>query len=521
MLCPHCSIAEVSETTHQCPLCGYTPSAGVMVEPNVSEQIQESVQRGLADRYRITAVLRLGQRSYVYLASDLATEQLVNLHAIPIPAGSDPELPARFQYQASVAAKLRHAHIVPILAYGATSTFLWYVTDHVRGRALTDVLRDRGRMDLDTCVRLIGQVAAALDFAHRAGVVHGDVKPTNIVIDEEGWGRVSGFAVLHAFDRRHASAPDARVMHDPEYMAPEQFFARATGPAADQYSLGVVVYQCLAGSVPFVGDSFEELARRQTTEPPPRLSSVRPDLPVPTMEAVQRALAKTPAGRFPTILDFATALSGEGRASVPVQASTPSSPQVGISHVLLIDDDRPWYRRRWPQFAAAALVLGCAATLMLQPSWLAAARRLTVQLRHAIGGQPGPGYAAQSGLQWDTLPSPAADATPSAATSDSAMATTPAAPAVRPSLPQPRQPRPQPAAPAEPAHLFVQSRPWGEVFVDGVSVGNTPKMDIPIVPGRHIIRVVREGFIPFEGVVNFGAGQVIRLTQIVLDPEQQ
>jgi len=376
-------------------------------------------------------------------------------------------------------------------------------------------------MDLDTCVRLMGQVAAALDFAHRAGVVHGDVKPSNIVIDEEGWGRVSGFAVLHAFDRRNASAPDARVMHDPEYMAPEQFFARATGPAADQYSLGVVVYQCLAGSVPFVGDSFEELARRQATETPPRLSSVRPDLPVPTMEAVQRALAKTPPGRFPTILDFATALSGEARASVPVQASTPSSPQVDLSHVLLIDDVRPWYRRRWLQLVAAAGVLGCVAILVFQPSWLASARRLTVQLQQAIAGQSGPEPAAQSGLQWDSLGIPAEDAASSVATSDSVMAALPAAPAPRPSSPQPRQARPQLAAPAAPAHLYVQSRPWGEVFVDGVSIGNTPKMDISIVPGRHTIRVVREGFIPFEGVVNFGAGQVIRLTQIVLDPQQQ
>ena len=184
MICPRCSIADISEDTHQCPLCGFAPSGSVLVEP-AHDEILEAVQEALGDRYQIQAVLRLGERSFVYLANDLAHERLLALKVMPVAELVDHELAKRFEQRAAVAASLKHSHIVPVHTYGASRNFLWYAMEYVEGESLAEVLRTSGPMDLSTCLRMVEQVASALDHAHRQDVVHGNLKPTNIFIDGE------------------------------------------------------------------------------------------------------------------------------------------------------------------------------------------------------------------------------------------------------------------------------------------------------------------------------------------------
>jgi len=497
-------------------LCGFAPSNNVLVDEPVLDQVLQTVQQALSDRYLVQAVLRLGERSFVYLAEEIARERVVALKVIPVAGLVDPELAKRFERQAALAASLQHAHIVPVTDYGTTRSFLWYAMEHVRGQSLDELLRASGSMDFETCTRIAEQVASALDHAHRREVVHGNLKPSNIFVDEQRWVRVSDFAVLEAFGRPVPPQQGAPVVHRPEYLAPEQFYARSAGASADQYAFAVLLFQCLTGSPPFVGDSFEEVARLHANEPPPRLSSIRADLPVYAMEAIQRALSKLPAGRFPTVLDFTAALSSgfgasAGRRSSSSVAVRPTAPSQ--SAVLVVGDGRRWLTLRRALLAMLALVAVSGGIIAgVRPDLLSL---VVARVRAVVGGALPDRQDEPAPLEWETL-DPVAPSRPAAEQ--------PAAPPARvePAAPVRTAPdeTPRPEATTS-GRLFVNARPWGQLYIDGRLIGNTPQPDIALPPGVHTIRVERDGFVPFEREVRVGSGQVVRLTDIELEPVTQ
>ena len=514
MICPRCSIADISEDTHQCPLCGFAPSGNVLVEP-AQDEILEAVQEALDDRFQIQAVLRLGERSFVYLAQESAHERLVALKVMPVAELVDHELANRFEQRAAVAAALKHSHIVPLHTYGASRNFLWYAMEYVQGQSLAEVLRTSGPMDLSTCLRIVEQVASALDHAHRQDVVHGNLKPTNIFIDDEKWVRVSDFAVLDAFGRPTSPKQGAPVLHRPEYMAPEQFYARTVGASADQYAFAVLVYQCLSGTLPFVGDSFEEVARLHANEPPPRLSHLRPDLPLHVLEAIQRALSKVPGGRFATVLDFASALATgpSARASTSRLAST-SRASVEATPVLVVAPNR---RQQIRRLAIGATVVGLFGTVgalaITRPPFVQRILDVSGRMVGAVTGSE-PSNADSPSLRWETLERPPAQNRIDPAVMDSVPGGDPVI-----VIPE-RQPRRE-IVPPTPAQLFVNASPWGTVYIDGKSIGNTPKANVEMMPGVHTIRIERAGFELFEQEFTVKAGEVLRLLDIVLKPRQQ
>jgi Protein kinase domain/PEGA domain len=380
---------------------------------------------------------------------------------------------------------------------------------------LAEVLRISGPMDLSTCLRIVEQVASALDHAHRQDVVHGNLKPTNVFIDDEKWVRVGDFAVLDAFGRPTSPKQGAPVLHRPEYMAPEQFYARTVGASADQYAFAVLVYQCLSGTLPFVGDSFEEVARLHANEPPPRLSHLRPDLPLHVLEAIQRALSKVPGGRFATVLDFASALATgpSTRASASRLTSTARA-SVGATPVLVVQPDR---RQRIRRLAIGATLVGLfgavAALAIAKPPFV---QKMLEASGRTVGALTGSerSEAYRPSLQWETLDRPPTPSPIDPVVMDSVAGGDPVI-----AVPQPR-PRRE-IVPPTPAQLFVNASPWGTVYIDGKSIGNTPKANVEIMPGNHTIRVARDGFEPFEREVTVKAGQVIRLLDIVLKPRLQ
>ena len=385
MICPRCSIARIPEGSHECPLCGFKPATNVLVEQAAADEAWQAVQQALGDRFWLEGLERLGERSFVYRARELATERDVALKVVPVSLGVDHELAQRFERHAAQAAQLRHAHIVSILQYGVTRRFLWYAMEYAEARPLSEVLRDAAPMDLEAVLRIAEQAASALDFAHRRGVVHGNLKPSNILVDARQWVRVTDFAVLEAFGRPRAPQQGAPVLHRPEYMAPEQFYSRGVGASADQYALAVIVYRCLSGSLPFVGDSFDEVARQQTNEAPPRLSDVRRDLPVSVLDAVQRALSKTPAGRFPTVLDFTAALSGAPKPVAPVTRSRPADEVPVETPLLVVDTPQRFSGKRILAIVAAAIILAVIGTVALRP---ALRRSVAGRTDALIGGGP-------------------------------------------------------------------------------------------------------------------------------------
>jgi serine/threonine-protein kinase len=521
MICPRCSVADISDDTHQCPLCGFSPSASVIVEQPVLDEVFQAVQQALADRFDIERVLRLGERSFVYVARELPGGRSVALKVVPVAELVDHEIAGRFERQAGLAAALNHSHIVPLYAYGTTRAFLWYSMEYVRGHSLAEWLRELGPMPLDVCVRVAEQVGSAIDYAHRRGVVHGNLKPTNIFVDDRRWLRVSDFAVAEVFGQPIGPGGRSRMVTRPEYLAPEQFYARSVGASADQYALAVILYECLSRSLPFVGDSLEEVARLHATEPPPRLSEVRPDLPVHVLDAFQRALFKEPAGRFPTALDFTSALSGGlqprstlGRSSAPPVTSSVDQPP------LLVVDGSPWRFtvRRLLLGVMVLAILGIAATAMLGPELVS---QFIARAKDAATSLVGGGDAAEADpLRWETF-EPVEAARPRITQAESLDAAQAPGTPTPPPASQQSQVTATPPPAVQPGRLFVNSRPWGELYVDGQRIGNTPQVGVTITPGVHLIRVVRDGFEPFERRVRVASGQEVRLTDILLEPLEQ
>src|SRR5207245_170880 len=172
---------------------------------------------------------------------------------------------------------------IPIYRCGATASFLWFSTKHVEGRSVAEMVRTNGPMDLTHCLRILEQVASALDYAHRRGVFHGALSSGNVLLDANEWALVGDFAVTEVV----ASAREA----------PAVFNARGPTAGADQYALAALAYECLSGTPP-AGDAS------------PNLSELRADIPPHVSEALRQAMSKRPAERFPSVLDLVAAVGG-------------------------------------------------------------------------------------------------------------------------------------------------------------------------------------------------------------------
>jgi len=503
-------------------LCGFVPgaTATVAVDKPVVDEVQETVQRELEGRFRLNVLLRHGSRSSVYLADEVDTNRLVALKVIPLQRGMNVDLVA-FEREASVAASLSHAHIVPILSFGHTKAILWYSMEYIKGRSLADILRESGPMELETCQKILEQVASALDYLHRRSVTHGNVKPDNILVDADRWAMVSDACVMSAL-RPTSEQGNARVLTgSPEYMAPEQFRARSVGASADQYSLGVVAYECLTGSVPFVGDSPEEMERMHRAEILEPIANVVEGTPEHVSNAIQRALGKTPAIRFAGVLDFVAMLRRDWAPQTTPGVMVPESRPTRPSHVFVIDSPKRRLRWLWGIAGAAVLIVAAAAYY-----WFGLGRGMPLV--------PADTPAVTSTyIVTETRPEGAAPLPPTAEDASGdlpATAETPADPVRQTARERPRAtPTPPQQAPAvsaapevpqAPGELFVNSRPWGRVYIDGEFVGNTPQAGLTIAAGIHTIRVSRDGFETYEAEIEIFSGRQRRITDIVLRPRQ-
>jgi eukaryotic-like serine/threonine-protein kinase len=268
------------------------------------------------DRYVVQRELGRGGMATVYLAEDRKHDRHVAIKVLK------PELGAslgaeRFLREIGIAARLSHPHIVPLIDSGDADGFLYYVSAFIAGGSLRDRLKKEGRLPVRDAVQIAEDIGAALDYAHRNGFVHRDVKPENILFTDR-------LAVLADFGvARVAWGSDSEPLTDvglvvgtPEYMSPEQASGEHDlGFASDVYSLACVVYEMLAGAPPLRGENARVTMARQVTERPRVIRSVRPDAPAGVEQALARALAKNPAERYATVSEFTTALKAEGSES--------------------------------------------------------------------------------------------------------------------------------------------------------------------------------------------------------------
>ncbi|HEX9067921.1 MAG TPA: serine/threonine-protein kinase [Ktedonobacterales bacterium] len=287
--------------------------------------------------YRLLHQVGAGGAGVVYLAQ--RTDRPAELFAVKViaPSSGDPHdtLRPRFLREAAAAKRLRHPRILPVLAVGEADYVLYMVLPFMPGGTLATRVGAFPRgMPLARVVTALGQLAEALDYAHSRGIVHRDIKPTNILLDADGALSLADFGIARVFADLSASQPGTpttltatgQVLGTPQYMAPEQVRSGPVGPAADIYALGVVLYQMVTGAPPFAAETPMALAMKQATEPPPPLRLQRPDLPVPAEAAILRALAKRPEDRFSSagalLRAFAAGVDGQWDASL---ASMPDS----------------------------------------------------------------------------------------------------------------------------------------------------------------------------------------------------
>ena len=265
----------------------------------VPSPVPPRLAEALAQRYRLNAQVGSGGMATVYLAHDLKHHRDVAIKVLR------PELAAligaeRFLAEIETTARLQHPHILPLFDSGEAEGFLYYVMPYVEGESLADRLARERQLPVDEAVRIAREAAEALDYAHRQGVVHRDVKPANLLL-HEGRVLVSDFGISLAVREAGGDrmTETGLSLGTPHYMSPEQATAeREVDTRSDVYSLGAVLYEMLAGHPPHAGSSLQAVLAAVLTKPPTPVEEERPSVSPGLAAVVRRALERLPADRF-------------------------------------------------------------------------------------------------------------------------------------------------------------------------------------------------------------------------------
>ena len=280
----------------------------------------------LNQRYQLLEKLGVGGMAEVFRARDLMLERQVAIKVLRADYSSDKEFQERFRQEARAAANLSHPNIVTVHDFGLDRGQLFIVMEHVPGTDMKSLLRKRGRFTVEDTVNLMVQACAGLGYAHRAGLVHCDVKPHNLLVTPDMRLKVTDFGIARALSTIRPGDRDDIIWGSPQYFSPEQAKGNAPSPASDVYSLGVVMYEMLTGTLPFNSTTPEELARMHVHRQPLSLVEYLPDIP-PLLEQIEnKILSKEPSARYRTADQLGRVLMrfGTVRAEPPIQfALTP------------------------------------------------------------------------------------------------------------------------------------------------------------------------------------------------------
>lgn len=262
----------------------------------------------LRDRYEIERELGRGGMATVFLAIDRQHRRHVALKVLR-PELAQTLVAGRFLREVEVTARLQHPHILPVFDSGQAAGSLWYTMPYVEGKSLRDLLQREGPLPIPTALRIAREVAGALDYAHRHGVVHRDIKPENILLSDQQ-ALVADLGIAKALTREGDTTLTEVGMSlgTPAYMSPEQVLGETLDGRSDTYSLACVTFEMLTGEPPHPGRNLQAIVARRLTEPTPSIRARRDGVSAATEEVVQRALATDPADRFPTTGAFAEAL---------------------------------------------------------------------------------------------------------------------------------------------------------------------------------------------------------------------
>ncbi len=261
----------------------------------------------LNNRYRLLSQVASGGMAVVYKAQDTLLNRVVAVKVLRDTFAADPTFQARFQREAEAAANLNHANIVTVYDVGHDASRYYIVMEYVDGQDLKHIIRAEAPLPIQRAVDIAIQICAALGTAHRAGLVHCDVKPQNVLVTRDGRVKVTDFGIARALSQTATAISDT-VWGTPHYISPEQAAGEPPTPASDVYAVGVIVYEMLAGRLPFEGDTHTQLALAHLRDEPPPLASLNPAVPVQIDQIVRKVMSKEPAARYRNADQLATIL---------------------------------------------------------------------------------------------------------------------------------------------------------------------------------------------------------------------
>jgi protein kinase-like protein/PEGA domain-containing protein len=461
--CEHCA-TELPDAARFCFVCGrdiVAEAAKSGSQGRASKDGTAELRARLADaldgRYKIRRVLGAGGMGVVFLADDLSLGRAVAIKVLPTELSSDKNIVQRFRREAKTAASLDHPGIIPVLLVESASGLHYFVMKYVAGRTLEAALRESGPLSIPFVTQVLRDAAAALAHAHANGVVHRDVKPANIMLEDDDRVVLSDFGISKVSTTSSSATTAARltdlgmVVGTPHYMAPEQAVGHPVDGRADQYALAVVGFEMLAGQVPFDDVTPHAIIQHHINSAPPDLASLRPDAPPQVIAVISRALLKAPSNRFATMEEFGAALAGAGsRATANLEFAVPVA---NVTETVgTVERAAPRTRRgRFGSWAATGvLLLGLGAAA----AWVGVGREVPTQAA-------------------ELTPSLPTSTKPKAATSSSGAKETGRRTAV----------------------FSVESKPRATIFINDVRTGETPLVNRQLTVGRpYRIRVERAGY---------------------------
>jgi serine/threonine-protein kinase len=289
----------------------------------------------IVGRYRLEGRLGTGGMSTVRLAFDERLERQVAVKLLAEHLADDENFVSRFRREALAAARLVHPNIVQVFDFGLDepSGQHYIVMEFVPGKSCAEILRQQRVLPLEDVLDIVGQACRGLDHAHRNGVVHRDVKPGNLMLSDDGVVKLADFGIAKAAE--HSSITQiGSVLGTAAYLAPEQARGEEAGPPADQYALGVVAYQMLAGRLPYEATSLTELAFKQQRQTPPLLHEVNPEVPPALGHAVARALGLDAAARYTHAIGMAEAMRAGARGIEPPPAEVTTATETAATRII-------------------------------------------------------------------------------------------------------------------------------------------------------------------------------------------
>lgn len=516
--CPSCGV-DVPVGSRVCASCGVEvtdPGAQTLAIATAESQEHDALlaqlRHELANDYEFEKELGRGGMAVVYKATEVELRRSVAIKVLP-PSQARRAMAERFKREARMAASLDHPSIIQIYRVGQAAGTYFFAMKYIEGRALDAIIETQGALPLPVILTVLHAAASALAYAHERGVIHRDIKGGNILVEREGRVLLSDFGIARAPDEKALTVVGS-MMGTPYFMSPEACAAGEVGPQSDQYSLGILTFQMITGSVPFDSDSLMGLMQHHYFSPVPDVRHARQGLPEGLVRLLETALAKDPAGRYASTRDMVEAVEAiprtpaelrEGeellrelaKGSAIPRVRTASLPPVPAPKLMRITSPgeaalpagRP--ASGPPRYLRPPLLLGGVLAIVVL-SFGAAQLISRGQRRPAATVTPSRRPVPQN---------------PSPTGSQAAPPTHPAAPYVAM----------QPPAPTGIGRLRVYTLPvYATIAVDGQRAGEGLLADFVVAAGPHRLRITAPEYVTLDTVIHVAAGSRVNLPQITL-----